>query len=381
MQLSTPFGTPTRTFRGHRNSTIDLTWATAGSAVYEGEGPFEGSDHRAQITRFATDLPLPRPGKRYCWREADWEGVENAAKDIAIERPHSPTEIDNAAADLQKQIENIANAFVPRKRPVFKGKQGRVAAFWTAPVVAAAKDTTAARRAWESTRTEAAWRIFQERQKSHKKARAAARRAMWRDGIERAANQGGNLKKFWGLEKWARLRSHQPQDTQDIPALRPMENAPPEEDFDKKAAILSARFFPDPKPEPAALKTNPPSPLHMDLTCDEWDIKFLLQHTAPWKAPGLDGFPIGFLKALGRPFNIAMAKITSASLTTGYFPAIYKKARVIVLPKPGKTRQQKQLANAWRPISLLNCQGKLIEAFAAYKVTETAEKNGLLPEG
>ena len=88
---------------------------------------------------------------------------------------------------------------------------------------------------------------------------------------------------------------------------------------------MSARFFPDPEPEPAALKTSPSSPLHMDLTCNEGDVKFLLQHTAPWKAPGLDGIPIGFFKALGKPFNIAMAKIINTLLIINHFPIIYKK--------------------------------------------------------
>ena len=380
LQLITLFGTPTRTFHGHRDSTIDLAWATAGTAIYEGEADFEGSDHRPQIIHFA-NIPSTRPEKRYCWKETDWEGVANAAKEIDIDYPHTPAEIDNAAANLQRQITRIANAFVPQKRPKFRPKTGRIQAFWTAPVVAAAKDTTAARRAWEGTRTEAAWRVFQERQKNHKRTRANARRAMWRDGIERAANKGGNLKEFWNLEKWARLRSHAPQDSQNIPALRPSENALPETDFDKKAAILSTRFFPDPIPEPEALNIDPPPSLDIDLTCDEEDIKFLLQHATPWKAPGLDKLPTGYLKALGKPFNIAMAKITDASFKIGHFPTIYKKAKIIVLPKPGKTRQQKELANAWRPISLLSCQGKIIEAFAAWKITKLAEKEGLLPEG
>ena len=53
----------------------------------------------------------------------------------------------------------------------------------------------------------------------------------------------------------------------------------------------------------------------------------------------------------------------------------------MVLPKPGKTPAKKELAGAWRPISLLNYMGKIIEALIAMRLTKAAKDNGLLPEG
>src|SRR3954451_20252995 len=60
---------------------------------------------------------------------------------------------------------------------------------------------------------------------------------------------------------------------------------------------------------------------------------------------------------------------------------IFIATTVVVLPKPGKTPSRKELAGAWRPISLLNCMGKVLETIIAARLAEVAEDNGLLPEG
>ena len=114
---------------------------------------------------------------------------------------------------------------------------------------------------------------------------------------------------------------------------------------------------------------------------DESDIKEVLRDTAPWKAAGPHELPIGFFKACGKPFLKAYAPIANASLQLGHFPTPFKGAKVVVIPKPGKTKKQKELAIAWRPIALLNCLGKIIETIVAKRVTDAAEDGGLLPEG
>jgi hypothetical protein len=89
---------------------------------------------------------------------------------------------------------------------------------------------------------------------------------------------------------------------------------------------------------------------------------------------------MGFFKALGRRFNKAFAPIAQASLPIGHFPTPFRGARVVVFPKPGKTATQKEMAAAYRPISLLNCLGKLIEGIVATRLAEAAEEANLLPK-
>jgi hypothetical protein len=73
--------------------------------------------------------------------------------------------------------------------------------------------------------------------------------------------------------------------------------------------------------------------------------------------------------------------VTSSSFQAAYFPKRFKKARVTVLPKPNKTAAQKSTPGAWRPISLLNTVGKIVEAAFARRITSMAEDKKLLPDG
>ena len=99
------------------------------------------------------------------------------------------------------------------------------------------------------------------------------------------------------------------------------------------------------------------------------------------KAPGEDWLQTGFLKACGRPFRQAIARIAEDSFRLKHFPRCFRSAQVVVLRKPGKTLQQQQQAGAWRPISLLSCIGKIIEALIGDRLADEVEATGLLPEG
>jgi hypothetical protein len=75
-----------------------------------------------------------------------------------------------------------------------------------------------------------------------------------------------------------------------------------------------------------------------------------------------------------------MALITS-SFIASYFPRRLKIAKITVLLKPNKTLGQKSTPKTWRPISLLNIVGKIIEAAFAQRITNIAEVKHLLPDG
>ena len=78
------------------------------------------------------------------------------------------------------------------------------------------------------------------------------------------------------------------------------------------------------------------------------------------------------------PFNEKIARVLEACWKLGYFPERYKSAKTICLRKPNKGSYSQ--AKAWRPIALLNTIGKLMEAIAATRLSELAEKENLLPE-
>jgi ribonuclease HI len=64
-------------------------------------------------------------------------------------------------------------------------------------------------------------------------------------------------------------------------------------------------------------------------------------------------------------------------LTQGYCPQHFRESKTIALRKPGK--DDYSVPKAWRPITLLNTLGKLLEAIIAARLSQAAEAYNLLP--
>jgi hypothetical protein len=115
------------------------------------------------------------------------------------------------------------------------------------------------------------------------------------------------------------------------------------------------------------------------VTADE--IEGILRDVRPWKAPGEDNIATGLFKACGKPLHQTLAALITSNFTAAYFPRRFKIAKITVLPKPNKTLGQKSTPEAWRPISLLNTIGKIIEATFAQRIIDIAKAKHLLPDG
>jgi hypothetical protein len=78
-----------------------------------------------------------------------------------------------------------------------------------------------------------------------------------------------------------------------------------------------------------------------------------------YKAPGEDGIPREVFKSLVEIFPRYMTAIYNGCLSKGTFPQRWKKALVIPITKPGQAESEE--ASKFRPISLLNTEGKVLE--------------------
>jgi hypothetical protein len=120
-------------------------------------------------------------------------------------------------------------------------------------------------------------------------------------------------------------------------------------------------------------------PIFQRVTSDE--IEDILRSTKPWKAPEKNNIPAGLLKACGKPLYKMLAALIISSFEAVYFSCCFKTAKVIMLPKFNKTIAQKSTPEAWKPISLLNSLGKIVEAAFARRVTDAAEAEHLQSDG
>ncbi|KFM71947.1 putative RNA-directed DNA polymerase from transposon X-element, partial [Stegodyphus mimosarum] len=88
------------------------------------------------------------------------------------------------------------------------------------------------------------------------------------------------------------------------------------------------------------------------------EIKDIVKRLRMRKAPGFDEITNLTIKYLPDCILLRYVKILNRCLDLSYFPYIWKKAKVILLPKPGKDCTR---AEGFRPISLLPGLGKILE--------------------
>jgi hypothetical protein len=93
---------------------------------------------------------------------------------------------------------------------------------------------------------------------------------------------------------------------------------------------------------------------------------------------GEDSLPTLVWKHLWKFLKQVITKIFTASVKLGHHPRRWRGAKIVVLRKPGKPDYS--IPGAYRPISLLNTLGKLLEAAMARRLSYLAEKHGLLPD-
>ena len=91
------------------------------------------------------------------------------------------------------------------------------------------------------------------------------------------------------------------------------------------------------------------------------------------KSPGTDGIkPIAY-KPLPNNIIKYLQIIYKAIIILAYTPRIWKEARLIFIPKPGKNSYK--LAKAWRPISLTNYLIKALEKLSVWEADKALMKN------
>jgi len=92
------------------------------------------------------------------------------------------------------------------------------------------------------------------------------------------------------------------------------------------------------------------------------------------KAPGPTGITALQLKNLPKKTRLTLLDIFNNALSAGYFPEKLKYAHMIFLPK---TQTSQHLVQNYRPISLLDIQGKLLDKILNRRLTKHLDSNNL----
>ena len=113
-----------------------------------------------------------------------------------------------------------------------------------------------------------------------------------------------------------------------------------------------------------------------DVEFTKQEILAVLEKFDPSKAPGEDGLSSDILLQTFRCFPNFFTEIYNECLRRGYFPTQWKRSIIIPIVKPGKEGSME--ASKYRPISLLNVGGKVLEKLLIDRINHHIFSHSLL---
>jgi ribonuclease HI len=332
-----------------------------------------GSDHRATFSEWSLRTPhRPSDETKKAYDRADWHKIANEVlRQIGLWRElKTRPALDEAVEKLINATATAVDRYTPDLRPTPYSKR-----WFTPDLKVQQTEVNRLRRKWQESCAELgrhdprSMTLFQEMQE---------KRRTWTRTIEKV--KASHWKQFLdeaGEGKlWKAATYMKPREAWGcVPALRVGTNEVTENE-EKAQAFLSA-FFPQ-MDEPCG-DPLPPGPIELPWEpITELEIQRSLKAAKGSTAPGEDGLPTLVWKQLWKYLKRFITEIFTASITLGYHPKRWRRARIVVLRKPGKPDYA--TPGAYRPISLLNTLGKLLEAVIARRLSYLAEKHGLLPD-
>lgn len=113
----------------------------------------------------------------------------------------------------------------------------------------------------------------------------------------------------------------------------------------------------------------------LDIDFTETEVGSVIKRMANRKAPGLDGVTKEIAAAIFGKVPSLLCSLFNACLTWGHFPAAWKRARLVLIPKPGKPRNDR---GSYRPICLLPVTGKILDKLFTQRLFYHLKKQGKL---
>ena len=178
--------------------------------------------------------------------------------------------------------------------------------------------------------------------------------------------------KLWEATHWRHSRR-----TSCIPPLCPSPNTEPARSHANLSSALSSRFFPlAPTPVSPSQPNDPPVLPTWDWPCISSDeIHDALAHTSNSSALGLSGINYKLIKWAFAAKPSRFVDLYNECLDRGIHP--WTTAKVVPIAKPAKPDYS--LPKAYRPISLLECSGKLLEKIIANRILHDLNSFSILP--
>lgn len=349
--------TPTFEREGY-GSILDLTLSSAGLAgripqweVCERESL---SDHNYIVFTVSDTTPPPSSRKRASgWniQKIDRDMMSRAIERI-VESPHS-----TSAGGFTETLTKVCKACMPRKKSV---KWGPPAYWWSPEIADFRKSCIQARRNYtrcgkrnDPVQRRYWWDTLSERKKRLQRAIRTSKRNSWKELCDEVD------KDVWG-------KGYQ------ITKKRLMGNPHTSAMTMKTVEVVATHLFPEHEGvdflRRIPVQVEPFTAEELQAACRKMRNK---------KAPGPIGIPPEIVKevAAGRPQYVL--KVYNGLASKCQFPDEWKRAKLVLLRKGQKPAEE---PSSYRPICLLDAEGKLYEHLILARMKKEIERTGGLAE-
>ena len=341
LAVQSPLDVPTH----RRGGVLDLVLGTPGTVETCRVAPdlAIGSDHTPLLGTLGTTTRGPRRrGTRL--KKQVGENFVTMLKDALgdnVSPLKTPEEVEEADKRLRKAMETAYRA------TSLATTSGRVQAPWWSP------------RLREARQEAKATGVFAPFRKEVRKAK--------RDYWQRTIDEADTPEAVWKLAKWRK-----PRRQAEAPEIR-VNNRVYTTALEKNK-FFALRLEEAGEREDPGRQIGPPPRALPDLPqVSEEDAKRGLCPTnKPSTAPGRDNLTRSVWKAAWPVIGKHVTALYNAVLDLGYVPTAWKEAKVVMIQKPGK--DDYTAPKSYRPISLLPCLAKGLEAIVAKFLSRTAVK-------
>ena len=335
------------------------------------------TDHELIVTVLQLNPLRETPTLGRNWAKADWKQmIDDAHTDLATIGLAGDdsfpictrTEIEDSIGCLVEAIQRLIQVHVPTKRVCSKSRS-----WYDNEVRMAHQRMKEAKRTWRRSPTDA-----------HKLARDTAihdfrstARHKKQKAFRNFCSSLGNENMWNGIQRLTgQKRAHHIDylQTPDGTLTEPCEMA---------AALANKYFVKEATPRPDSFKSSCAHrhqhwraslpPLEDEITeFTTAEIREELKRGKLLSAPGPDGIPNLILRRLHPALENPLRRIFNACLSLGHFPAAFRTSRVISIPKPGKDPTS---TAGHRPIALLSCMSKKLEALLRGRLAQHMEES------
>lgn len=391
-------GTATHTSRIHNTSDqLDLVLCTVqlvGHMEVPAVGDDLGSDHLPVLVAIQTNHETPQEADMLWFDTRRFDKPRYQASlmrhfgDQAVAYPRNATQICALDDRISSAISAAANETVPKRSP-------REIQTWhfTPAIAEAVRNRRICRREWQRTRDPAyneSYRVWQRQRDMLIEDQKAVAADQLR--IKLDARLHTSSRQFWA--DFRRLLDGNKAHRQSIPPIKEGDrwlttNQEKADLFAEKLQSSLCSDGPDMDEQfkarvdgfvadkPALFEPNFELKDELDPLCvvSAADVKRAAQSLKN-TAPGPDGMLNIFLRNASEQIYGALAILFQASLMYGYLPRSWKRAKTVMIEKPGKVRSS---VKGWRPLSLTGVGPKLLERILAARILAWMEQRNLLP--